>query len=126
MKKLVKGWIKQLFLWIFAEEFNKLNASYSKVNEEVFNCEAQRLKFKKLLDGIDVSVDVHEYDYKYSPSWAVVSLQGKNTDYIKFIELGNSDIRDIANFLRSYERDANIKTDASPHASKFLRIGRRR
>ena len=61
------------------------------------------------MGNIDVSVDVHHR----SGSWAVVSLQGTKTDYIKFIDLGNRDMMEIARFLRQYDR-ANVKLDASP------------
>ena len=75
---------------------------------------------EELYKNLDISVDVHEH--KFSNSWAVISIQGKKTDYIKFIDLGNSEIREIAQFLRRLEKVRNIKVDASPLASPLLRI----
>ena len=135
MKKL----IKKLFNWIFKEDLETLKTlinvyktDLGVLKEEVsrarlFTTETKKRLdvFDKVLSGIDVSVDVHEYDNKYSPSWAVVSLQGQKTDYIKFMELGDADIRQISKILRDYERHSNIKVDASPMASKFLRVERR-
>ena len=71
--------------------------------------EVRAERIRKLMGNIDVSVDVHHR----SGSWAVVSLQGAKTDYIKFIDLGNRDMMEIARFLRQYDR-ANVKIDASP------------
>jgi hypothetical protein len=118
--------IKRLFNWIFKYELDKLNSEIIKAKNIADKLEQQRKTFNAVLSGIDVSVDVHEYDHRYSPSWAVISLQGKKTDYIKFVELGQSDINEIARFLRRFERYSNIKVDASPMASPFLRIPRKK
>lgn len=116
--------IHKLFNWIFKAKLNELSSEIQRAKNIADKTEVQYKVFNKVLAGIDVSVDVHEFDYKYSPSWAVVSLQGQRADYIKFVELGQSDINEISRFLRNYERTANIKVDAAPHASQFLRIHR--
>jgi len=115
--------IRKLFNWIFKTELEKLNSEILRAKNIADRLEEQRKAFNTVLSGIDVSVDVHEH--RYSPSWAVISLQGKKTDYIKFVELGNSEIIEIQRFLRNFERNANIKVDAAPSASQFLRIPRR-
>lgn len=112
--------IKKAFNWFFKAELDKLNSEITTANYTLNKLKQQQEKFEELLMGIDVSVDVH--DYKYSPSWAVISLQGKHTDYIKFVDLGDSDIREISKFLRNFEKDANIKIDAYPTTSDFLKI----
>lgn len=114
--------IRKLFNWIFEAELDKLNSEILKAKNIAEKLEQQRNAFNTVLSGIDVSVDVHEYDHKYSPSWAVISLQGQKTDYIKFIELGQSEINEIALFLRNFELNSSIKVDASPIASQFLRV----
>lgn len=117
--------IRKLFNWIFKAELDKLASEILRAKNIADKMEAQYRVFNKVLAGIDVSVDVHEHDHRYSPSWAVISLQGQRADYIKFVELGQSDINEISRFLRNFERAAiNIKVDASPHASQFLRIPR--
>ena len=116
--------IRKLFNWIFKAELDKLNSEILKAKNIADKLEQQRQVFNTVLSGIDVSVDVHEYDYRYSTSWAVISLQGQRTDYIKFVELGQSEINEIARFLRNFERNSNIKIDASPMASQFLRVPR--
>lgn len=113
--------IRKLFKWIFKAELQQLETQIQKAKDTTVNYESMEKRIKNVLSNIDVSVDVHEY-HKYSSSWAVISLQGQKTDYIKFVDLGDRDIRYISEFLRKFERDANIKVDASPHASKFLRI----
>lgn len=115
---------KKLFNWLFKDEILKLEQKFEYINSSLVKSEQKILSRSKVLDyllqGIDVSVDVHENNY--SNSWAVVSLQGAKTDYIKFVDLGNNDIREIQNFLRYYEKAGITKIDASPRTSKFLKI----
>jgi len=120
MKKL----IKKIFEWIFKEEIDKLNEQARKAQVATENCKSYTTHIKNILANIDVSVDVHEYAHHYSPSWAVISLQGQKTDYIKFIDLGDRDLRAIASFLRQFERGRNVKIDATPQASQLLKVQR--
>jgi hypothetical protein len=108
--------IRKLFQWIFKKELIELEKATKKCNDAFINYQIQEKRIKNLLGNIDVSVDVHHY----SPSWACISIQGQKMDYIKFIELGDADLREISNFLRRFDRG---KVDASPHESKYLRIG---
>lgn len=116
MKKL----INKLFFWVFMEDLNKMMKVIGDCQIIVNSLSKQEQSFNKILSGIDISVDVHEYNY--SPSWAVISLQGQKSDYIKFIDLGDMEIREIGKFLRKFERGSNIKVDASPLATDFLKI----
>lgn len=75
--------------------------------------EVRAERIRKLLGNIDVSVDVHHR----SGSWAVVSLQGGKTDYIKFVDLDQRSIREISAFLRQFDRQ-NVKIDANPLIDK--------
>lgn len=121
--------LRKIFNWIFKSELDKLQKAIDTAENRSFRAEKlvaelewQKKAFQSILDGIDVSVDVHEYDNRYSPSWAVISVQGQRADFIKFVDLGDSNIHDISQFLRQYERQAHIKVDASPNASQFLRV----
>lgn len=112
MKKL----LRKLFLYLFKEDFQRMKALERDLEGLIHRqkcatslAEVRAERIRKLLGNIDVSVDVHHH----SGSWAVVSLQGGKTDYIKFIDLGSRDMMDIAHFLRQYDR-ANVKIDASP------------
>lgn len=110
--------IRKLFKWVFKNELLELQTQIDRTKQATLKYEVQDKRINNLLQNIDVSVDVHQY----SPSWAVVSLQGQKSDYIKFIELGDSDLREIASFLRRYDREVNIKIDATPNASGLLRF----
>ena len=77
--------------------------------------EVRAERIRELLGNIDVSVDVHQR----SGSWAVVSLQGGKTDYIKFVDLDQRSIREIAFFLRQFDRK-NVKIDANPFDRQML------
>lgn len=112
MKKL----LRKLFLYLFKEDFKRMKALEGDLEGLIHRqkcatslAEVRAERIRKLLGNIDVSVDVHHR----SGSWAVVSLQGGKTDYIKFIDLGSRDMMEIARFLRQYDR-ANVKIDASP------------
>jgi len=131
--------IKKLFSWVFKKELSELDASLAKASKandllidsigvlkiKLHNVDEMLTKVSKqekvltdVLKSIDVSVDLHENN-KYARSWAVISIQGEKMDYLKFIDLGNSEIRDIADFLRRYERKFNIKIDCTPDLRMF-------
>jgi hypothetical protein len=121
MKKFFVKIINNIVRRALKNEIDTLNRKEKELDVLIKESRQKINHLKNLLEGIDVSVDVHEYE-KYSPSWAVISLQGQKSDYIKFVNLKDSDIRDISYFLRRYERNHDIKIDAAPHTSKFLRI----
>lgn len=108
MKKLIKTLIHRVFFWVFKEQVNDLHY-YITANKDV----SKRLK--NMLDNIDVSVD-HNIMAK---SWAVISIQGQNKDFIKFIDLDAAEIRTIQAFLQNFDRR---KIDASPEIADLLRI----
>lgn len=113
--------MRKFFKWLFKSELQELHLQIQKTKDATANYESLLKKLNNLLENIDVSIDVHE-SHKYSNSWAVISLQGSKTDYLKFVDLGYKDIREIQKYLRKFERDTNVKIDASPNASQFLRI----
>lgn len=61
---------------------------------------------------------------QYDPSWAVISIQGRKRDYIRFIDLSEKDLMEIGRFLKQFERRGrqNFCVDA-PH---FIQLKRRR
>lgn len=122
MKTFIKKHLKSLFSWIFEEELKKIKIEQElnyhnaiKVRDMISNYTAQEKRIVNLLDNIDVSVDHHIH----SSSWAVISIQGEKSDYIKFVDLGRADIDRIAHFVSQFER---IKVDASPEHSKYIKM----
>lgn len=119
--------LRKFFKWIFKAELAELEKQIqesrndsSKLKNTLNSAEQARKVIVQTLEGIDISVDVHESGY--SRNWAVISLQGQKSDYIKFIDMNDRHIEEIARFLRQYERQFNIKVDASPYASPYLRF----
>jgi hypothetical protein len=108
MKKFFVKIINNIVRRALKNEIDTLNRKEKELDVLIKESRQKINHLKNLLEGIDVSVDVHEYE-KYSPSWAVISLQGQKSDYIKFVNLKDSDIRDISYFLRRYERNHDIK-----------------
>lgn len=93
-----------------------------RISELAFQLRINDDLVKILLDKTEVSVDVHD-PRAGSKSWAVISIEGEKTVLIKFIDLGKSDIQQIATFLRNFDRR---KIDATPDATGFLRIDKNR
>lgn len=111
MKKLkikFQNFTKNLLRWAFQTELLKLQKQIQ-INE------IQEDRINKLLNNLDISVDVH---YRAN-SWAVISIQGERSDFIKFIDLGRSDINEIYSFLRRYDR---TKVDAEPRVYEWLKF----
>lgn len=80
---------KRLFRWLFKDDIKEIEERYKafekQIQEALYNNQLYSEELKKqirkvdeLISNIDVSVDVHTY----SPSWAVISLQGQKSDYI--------------------------------------------
>lgn len=52
---------------------------------------------------LQVAVDVHNPMHQCSNmSWAVICIKGK-ADYVRFVNLGHKEIRDISRFIRQFE-----------------------
>lgn len=108
--------MRKIFNWIFKKQIQDLDNRIARIAQT-------EKKFRELFDNMEVGVDVNHY----SGSWAVVSIQGKN-DYIKFMDLGQRDIQEIARFLRQFDRRNQVRytIDANPRDSAFLRTESRR
>ena len=100
MKKRFKNFLK----WIFKEEIVEMK---KKFDDEIAELNTFRNIIRhdvnELKQFVDVSIDVHE-PHRPSKSWAVISIQGHKMDYIKFVDLGDMEIREIGGFLRQFER----------------------
>mgnify|MGYP000383258968 CR=1 FL=1 len=109
--------LKKIFRWVFKKELNNL-----KIKEKELSFLGEKLETKinlvnNLLGNIDVSVDVN----RHSPSWAVISIQGEKSDYIKFVDLGQRDIKEIQRFLHHFDRN-NRKIDAPFQERNYLKF----
>ena len=106
IKEKYRQHLRKRLCWAFAEELNELDDAKKELDE-----------LHVMLGGrISVSADIH-YN---TDSWAVISLKGQDRGYIKFINLGKTQILEIAKFLQRYE---HINVDASPMDMRLLREG---
>lgn len=94
-------------LYKVEEESKEIKTSVSKyfsIVDERLNKLPQQVKrdAMKLIEAElgGVGVDIHQR----SASWAVICIQGKKHDFVKFIDLPDKDIRDIQQFLRHFDR----------------------
>ena len=115
MRKYVRKYVRLFFKWIFKEELTLLENARARYEYDFRRYNDETAKIKNLLGNLDISVDYHEY----SKSWAVISIQGERTNYIKFIDLPGKEIREIARFLERYDRS---KVDCTPALSMLFRI----
>lgn len=99
---------EKLLRWVFRAELLKLERQLQRNR-------IQEDRIDNLLNNLDISVDVH---YRAN-SWAVISIQGDRSDFIKFIDLGRSDIEEIYRFLRRFDRS---KVDAEPRIFEMLKF----
>lgn len=120
----MKKYIKRLFDWVFEDELKILKGKIASTDKAIERLNVYEHNLKKVLQSIDVSVDVHESRH-FSDSWAVVSIQGKRSDFIKFVNLREHDAVEIERFLRNFDRDTKVKIDASPSTTGWLKASLR-
>lgn len=107
--------IRKLFNWIFKAELEALKRNVNASEKLLYQMREDKQKIDNLLGNIDVSVDHHIY----AKSWAVISIQGNKSDYIKLVDLGERDIRELQQYLQRFDRK---KVDSLPHFSKILKF----
>ena len=105
--------------WFFKEELNDIKETKEKYDELLKSVERARdmhdrsyallSDCHKLMNSIcDVGTDIGFKSKDHS--WAVICVHGK-MDYVKFVDMHQSDIRTIASFLKTFEY-SNRVTDS--------------
>lgn len=108
---------KKLFNWLF-------KAQIKEFEKQTNRCKLVEEHITQLIGATDIGIDVNSFERRYrAESWACISIQGKATDFIKFIHLGDQDINEIHNFLKVFE-NRNMKIDAPPTMVRFLKFSR--
>lgn len=112
--------------WLFKEELNDIQETKKKYDEllksveraQAITNEARAMhenshtllsdchKFMNSICDVGTDVGFRSNDH----SWAVICVHGK-MDYVKFVDMHQSDIRSIANFLKKFEY-SNRVTDS--------------
>lgn len=108
LKMKLQNFLQNLLRWAFKAELEKLE-------KQIHQNNIQKERIDNLLGNLDVSVDVH----RRASSWAVISIQGERSDFIKFFNLGRSDINEIHRFLSRFDRN---KVDAEPQIYNMLKF----
>lgn len=100
IKERYRQHLKKRLSWAFSEELKELD------------------DIRYMLGGkVAISADIHQN----TDSWAVISIKGKERDYVKFINLGRKQMIEIAQFLRRYE--SNVTVDANPIYTRMFKEG---
>ncbi len=98
--------------WLLKEEIERNEILFETARKK---CVEMESRIKDVLGTIEVAVDVHEYN----DSWAVICVNGKS-DYVKFCNLGASDLREIQSFLKRFEYSKRI-VDSAPHLRRYFK-----
>ena len=124
MQTVINKFKRVLKNWLFSKEMADIKNMQIKIEELIEKCGmiddryselrhyeiALREAKRTLASCMEVGVDVH----MKGGSWAVICLKGK-PEYVKFIDLGHSNIMQISQFLRQFE-DQHSTIDAGPYA----------
>ena len=119
--------------WLFKEELNDIKETKSIYQELLNSIDRAYSALRKAQDAHDKShallVDCHKFmnsvcdvgtdigHYGNEHSWAVICIHGKR-DFVKFVDMRQCDIREIASFLKRFER-SNRVTDSPLHPEMF-------
>lgn len=114
--------IKKIFNWIFSKELKEIEVLKEEYVSNIYEIRSLNNKIehrieevRRLYSVLDVAVDINPTDR----SWAVISLQGQNKHYVKFVDLGDDNLIEISKFLRNFE-DKRINIDSNPIDFNFL------
>ena len=108
--------------WLFSQEIDDIKTTRTKTEEMITKLNMINDRYSELrgyeialneakrtlASCMEVGVDVH----LKGGSWAVICLKGK-AEYVKFIDLGHSNIMQISQYLRQFE-DSHTTIDAGP------------
>lgn len=103
------------------DRFNRLEIKFNNIQTTLNNAVSTNKdvlnKNEYIMSYFNLSADI--YPSQRGESWAVISIQGK-PEYVKFVNLSNSDMREINAFLRRFER--TNRTIDTPMGIEFLRF----
>lgn len=125
--------LKSFFRWIFEEELQTLKQTINETDElkkilqkehtKVSNARIRLNNDLSRLDTIFGNIEVSlDHDYRQN-NWAVISIAGEKSDFIRFVDLGEKDIREIGKFLQYFDRS---KIDAAPQIQPYFMEFRKR
>lgn len=87
-----------------AQEFNKLHSHINTLESKLDRFNSYNNELLKtnefILNQFNISADLGANEYH--KNWAVICVKGK-PEYVKFVDLSNRDIRDIAMYIRRFE-----------------------
>ena len=115
--------------WLFKEELNDIKETkekYDELHKSVYEAYMILQKAEEMHNNShDLLSDCHKFmnsvcdvgtdiGFKTSDhSWAVICVHGK-MDYVKFVDMHQSDIRTIVSFLKNFKY-SNMVTDSPLH-----------
>jgi hypothetical protein len=77
---------------------------------------ANKERIDIIYDMLKIGIDVH-YE---SDSWAVFCIEGKR-DYVNFVRLKSSELRELARFIRQFDiKERSVRVDMPRLASREL------
>lgn len=55
-----------------------------------------------------------------SNNWAVICIEGESVDMVRFVDMSQEDLREVASFLKKFDNGRAL-IDAAPTETKFIR-----
>lgn len=119
---MIKKLIKRFGRWLLSDEIKEQKEIIGDLKKQ----RKQTLALNNYLENVlGLGLDVTQHPGRYSKSWAAICIQGKSHDFVRFVNLRDSEIRHINNFLRQFDRANSPCIDAEPHTSALLKFERR-
>ena len=116
MKKWIKKKFKGFFEWAFSDELanmrttcdrqQRTTSQMQKEIEDLRILQNQLNIYEKKLKSLMGSISVSANLPKKAENWAVISIQGEQIDYVKFIALPKNDMIAISQFLAQFQSHA--------------------
>lgn len=101
LKYKIKNWFREE---VFKEELDSIKSMKLQCKNTLNEVNEMKSLYQQITN---VGVDV---DYHDKNSWAVICIDG-HPEYVKFVDLRESEARDIKNFLRRFEK-SNVVVDS--------------
>lgn len=98
---MIKRLLKRIFNWIFSDELEELKKKSKDLQSAKNKVKNLEDRLENILDCVGIGADINPS--RYSPSWAVICVQGKPNNYVQFVSLDVGNVMEIERFLRRFE-----------------------
>lgn len=106
----MKKYLKRFFCYLF-----EIDNEIKKLKELQIELKQSKDRFDEIFGRLEISVDYHEH-HEHN-NWAVISIAGEGSDFIKFVNLNSKDLMEIKRFMSVFDKS---KVDHSPSMTPYF------